>query len=38
MRELERLNFKPEDYLGVKAMATVEAGSFPLDIVGRAAA
>ncbi|MCX7351198.1 MAG: DNA topoisomerase [Alphaproteobacteria bacterium] len=28
MRELEILNFKPEDYFEVEAMATVEAGSF----------
>ena len=30
MRELEILNFKPEDYFEVEAMATVEAGSFPM--------
>ena len=28
MRELEILNFKPEDYFEVEAVATVEAGSF----------
>ncbi len=28
MRELEILNFEPEDYFEVEAMATVEAGSF----------
>ena len=30
MRELEILNFKPEDYFEVEALATVEAGSFPM--------
>lgn len=30
MRELEILNFKPEDYFEIEAMATVEAGSFSM--------